>query len=123
MKVEGQLRDKIVAQLADPDSRRIITATRKHSKTALAICKELDLPTSTIYRKIGDLRDCRLLMPDKVVARDDGKKEVAYICTFSEISMKTKEEGIELEIILTGRGKENEWFRLLFPEADSGSPG
>jgi hypothetical protein len=120
VKVEGDLRDRIMAQLADSDSRRIINSTLKQPKTAHAIGRELSLPTSTLYRKIADLKSCRLLMVDEIVVREDGKREPAYSCTFKEISIKPGQDQVELEIVLSDRGNERRWFDLFFPRTASG---
>jgi hypothetical protein len=120
MKVDGDLRDRIVAQLADPDSRRIISSTLRESKTALTIGKELDLPTSTLYRKLADLKKCGLLMVDRIVVREDGKREPAYACTFKQISLKPGEKEVELEIVLSERGMEKTWFEFFFASPASG---
>lgn len=121
MKVGGKVRDEIMAHLGDPDSRRIIACTLRESKTALAICKELDLPTSTFYRKLAELKECGLLMAEKITVRDDGKREPAYVCTFKEISLRPGEEGVELELVLSDHGMEKKWFELFFAKAESGS--
>jgi hypothetical protein len=120
VKVEGDLRDRIIAQLADADSRRIIGSTLKQPKTAQGLGRELNLPTSTLYRKIADLKDCHLLMVDEIVVREDGKREPAYACTFKEISIKPGEDQVELEIVLSDRGNEKRWFDLFFPRTGSG---
>jgi DNA-binding transcriptional ArsR family regulator len=121
VKVDGDLRDAIMAQLADPDSRRIINATLREAKTAQAIGKELDLPTSTLYRKIADLKRCGLLMADRIVTREDGKREPAYACTFAEVVVRPGEKEVQLEVVLTERGMERKWFELFFPKAASDS--
>ena len=117
MKVTGKLRDSIIANLADTDSRRIINSTLKESKTALVIGKELDMPTSTLYRKMAELKGCGLLMVDRIVVREDGKREPAYACTFKEISIRPGDTEVELEVVLSNRGIEKVWFDLFFPKA------
>lgn len=123
MKIEGNLRDEIIAQLADPDSRRIIISTIREPKTAMAIGRELNLPTSTLYRKISELKGCGLLMVDRIAIREDGKREPAYTCTFKEISFKAREKEVELELVLSDRGMEKKWFELFFTGAASSSAG
>lgn len=112
-----------MAQIADPDSRRIIASTLREAKTPQAVGKELDLPTSTLYRKITELKTCGLLMVDRIVVRDDGKREPAYLCSFAEMTITAGKEGVELELVLTERGMERRWFELFFPKAASGSQG
>lgn len=122
VKIEGELRDGIVAQLADPDCRRIIGSTLKESKTALEMGVELNLPTSTLYRKLAELRRYGLLMVERIVVKEDGKREAAYACTFKEISVKPGEKEVELELVLTDRGMEKKWFELFFSKPASRLP-
>lgn len=114
MKVGGELRDAIIAQLGDPDSRRIITATLVNSKTTQAIGAELALPTSTLYRKIAELKRCGLLMVDRISVREDGKREPAYVCTFKELTLRPGPDEVELDMVLSDRGTERRWFDLFF---------
>lgn len=104
----------VLAQLADSDCRRIITATTGESKTPLALCKELNLPTSTLYRKVADLKKCSLLMVERIVIREDGKKEPSYVCTFEAISVRAQGRDIQLELVLSSLAKERRWFELFF---------
>lgn len=119
MDVVGELRDKILAQLADPDSRRMIISTRRAPKTALALRDELGLPTSTVYRKIVELRECSLLMVEKMVEREDGKKEASYACAFTKITLSWGKEGIELELSPSEQALERRWFELFFKKPAS----
>jgi DNA-binding transcriptional ArsR family regulator len=114
VKVTGDLRQKIINQLADQESHDIIAAVLREQKTAAMIGEELDLPPSTLYRKISELKECGLLMIDSFDFRPDGKREARYACSFSEILFKTKGDKIELEIIPSARGLEKRWFELFF---------
>jgi hypothetical protein len=122
VKVEGYLRESIIAQLADSDSRRIINSILKESKTAQAVCRELDMPTSTLYRKIGELKRCGLIVIDRIELREDGKREPAYACAFKEISFKPGEKDVELEVVPSERGVEKAWFDLFFARAGTAPP-
>jgi hypothetical protein len=114
VKVTGDLRQKIINQLADPESHNIIASVLREQKTAAMIGEELDLPPSTLYRKISELKECRLLMIDSFAFRLDGKREARYACTFSEISFRAEGNEIELEIIPSKRSLEKRWFELFF---------
>jgi DNA-binding transcriptional ArsR family regulator len=121
MKVTGSLRERIIAQLADPESRKIITSVLGGRKTATSIGKELSLPPSTLYRKISELRESGLLMIDSFALRSDGKREALYARTFSEIVFRTKGREIELEVVLSARSLERRWFEL-FSSRNASSP-
>lgn len=119
----GGLRERILTQLADPESLRIIASVLKERKTALEIEKELSVPSSTLYRKISELKGCGLLMIDTFEFRPDGKREARYSCTFSEIVFRTTTNlEIELELAPSARSIEKRWFELFFSRTSSGSP-
>jgi predicted transcriptional regulator len=122
VKVEGDLRERMIANLADSDSRRIISSVVREPKTAQAIGKELDIPTSTLYRKIAELKECGLIMVERIVVREDGKREPTYTRTFKEISFKPGNKQVELDVVLSDRAMEKAWFELFFPRAGSGAP-
>jgi predicted transcriptional regulator len=114
MRLAKGLRERMLIQLADPDSYQIIASVLKGSKSAIAIGRELNLPSSTLYRKISELKECALLMTDTFVVRPDGRREALYACTFKEIAFRTTEEGLELELTPTERSLEKRWFELFF---------
>jgi predicted transcriptional regulator len=114
MRVATGLRERMLVQLADPDSFRIVSSVLTESKSAMAIGKELNLPSSTLYRKISELKECALLMTDTFVVRADGKREALYTCTFKEIVFRTTEHALELELVPTERSLEKRWFELFF---------
>lgn len=117
MKITGDLKEKIIAYFADPESRQIISCVLKEPKTATTIRVELELPASSAYRKISELKDCGLLMIDRFIIKSDGKREALYSCSFSEINFKVEEGKIELEVIPSARSLEKRWFELFFSKA------
>jgi DNA-binding transcriptional ArsR family regulator len=124
MRVTEDLRERILAQLADPESLQIITSVVKEGRTALELGKELSLPSTTLYRKIAELRECGLVTVDTFEFGPNGKREARFACTFKEIVLRTSREGIELEVIPSARSQEKGWFELFFAKKeDSRSPG
>jgi DNA-binding transcriptional ArsR family regulator len=114
VRVAGHLKERMIASLADPESRKIITAVIKKPKTAVDIEKETDLPQSTVYRKISELRECGLLMVERFIVRLDGRREALYSCPFTEVRFMATQGGIELELVQTEESLEKRWFELFF---------
>ena len=118
----------MIAYLADSESRQIISCVTKEPKTATTIMTELNLPASSAYRKISDLRDSGLLMVDTFLLRPDGKREALYSCSFTEVGLKVESGNIVLEVVPSKRSLEKRWFELFFSKTkshadqDSGSP-
>ena len=113
VRVSGHLREKMISSFANPESRRIISAVIARPKTAVEIEKELDLPPSTLYRKISELRECGLLMVEEFEVRQDGRKEALYACPFAEVRFKVVQGNIELELVQTEESLERRWFELF----------
>ena len=113
MLVTGELKLRICASFADPESMKILEATFEVPKTKSTLEPELGIPQSTIYRKIAALRECGLLMIDSYAIRPDGKREAAYICTFREIRFKAEGGELQLEVIESRRSAERRWFELF----------
>lgn len=104
----------MIAALSDPESRQVITAVLTRPKTAVEIERELDLPQSTLYRKISDLKECGLLMVEEFEVGHDGRREALYACPFSEVRLRVNQGEIELELIQTEESVERRWFELFF---------
>lgn len=67
------IEEKIMKGLADKDSRRILQHTIDNRKTAEEISNELGIPLSSIYRKIKELKDAKLLVVEKSAVTKEGK--------------------------------------------------
>jgi hypothetical protein len=119
VKITGELRERMIAYLSDPESRQIISSVLKEPKTATTVRIELNLPASSAYRKISELRDCGLLMVDRFLIRPDGKREALYSCSFSEIDLKVESGDLVLEVVPSKRSLEKRWFELFFSRTTS----
>jgi predicted transcriptional regulator len=114
VRVAGHLKERMITSLADSESRKIIVAVIAKPKTAVEIEKETDLPQSTLYRKISELKECGLLMVERFTVRLDGRREALYVCPFAEVRFKATQGEIELELIQTEQSLEKRWFELFF---------
>jgi predicted transcriptional regulator len=120
--VTGQLKERVIATLADLESRKIITAVHGESKTIGTIEGELGLPQSTLYRKISELRQCGLLMVDRFIIKPDGKREAVYARSFDEVRLRSEKQEFKLEIIQSAKSLEKRWFELFFSNPVFSSP-
>jgi hypothetical protein len=122
MRATDDLRERILAQLADIESLRIIASVLNERKTAIEIGKELGLPSTTLYRKVSELKECGLLTVDTFGFRPNGKREAQYGCAFSEIVLRTTSHGLELELIPSRKSQEKRRFELLSSKDGGASP-
>jgi predicted transcriptional regulator len=120
--VTGQLKERVIATLADLESRKIVTAVHGESKTIGTIEGELGLPQSTLYRKISELRQCGLLMVDRFIIKPDGKREAVYARSFDEVRLRSEKQEFKLEIIESAKSLEKRWFELFFSNPVFSSP-
>jgi len=120
--VTGDLKERIIAVLADPESRRIITSVFAEPKTIGTIEGEIGLPHSTLYRKVSELRKCGLLRVDRYIVKSDGKREAVYARSFDEVRMKSDKQDVRVEIIESAKSLEKRWFELFFANPAFSSP-
>lgn len=114
MRVTGEIKEKMVTVLGDAESQRILSLVVKEPLTTLKVATELGLPVSTVYRKVGQMREAGLLLVDRFVFGADGKREAQYACAFSEIRFKPGAEGLEVEVTFSQKALEKRWIDLLF---------
>ena len=79
----------ILQELFDGISYKILLSIIDESKTVFQICDENIIPISSTYKKIRKLKDAGLLLIDKIVINEKGKKVVFY---------KSKIQSIELSL-------------------------
>jgi predicted transcriptional regulator len=118
VRFSGQIKERLIASFADPESQRIVLAVLARPKTSVEMEKELSLPPSTLYRKISELKECGLLMVEKFAIRQDGRREAVYACPFVEIRFKVEKGNIELDLIQTEESVAKRWFELFFSKND-----
>lgn len=114
VRVTGRLRDAIIDCLSDRDCRRIMLSVLSKPKPTGAIEREVNLPQSTLYRKISELKESGLLMIERYEVRDDGRREAVYSCSFSEVRLRVEGEEIVIDVTENEKGKERRWFDLFY---------
>ena len=88
MILDSQKKKAILTALADPEAVSIINSTMNQSKSASDIIRETNVPHTTAYRKIKWLVDEKLLVVDKVLINDEGKKYSLFHSIFRSIIVK-----------------------------------
>jgi predicted transcriptional regulator len=79
----------LLKELLDKYSYKILLSIIDESKTVFQICNEINVPTSSTYKKIKKLKDSGLLFVDKIEININGKKVFFY---------KSKIRSIELTL-------------------------
>lgn len=95
--------DDVVSTLADPDCRAIARALDE-PKSADDVADETDIPRSTVYQKLDDLRTAGLVEEFTEVRRD-GHHTANYECSFDELRVWLDEDReFRARIDRAGRG-------------------
>ena len=64
----------LVQSLADDYSRRILLSAIPAAKSVEDLSKENDIPLSTCYRRVHELLDAQVLLIDRIIVTNDGKR-------------------------------------------------
>ncbi len=98
-RIEDQGKKEAILELvSDKYCRAILKSTMTKPKSATDIVKETKIPISTIYRRLQDLHDNKLLNISGQIS-DDGKKLFLYKSKVRAISSTFDGEQIEIEIV------------------------
>ena len=89
---------RVLAALADAQSRAILFSIIKEGKTAAELSQKHKIPLSSVYKKISDLEELSLIKVDKWVLLDNGKKFKLYKSRISkaDVSIRKPEPVISL---------------------------
>ena len=72
------INQKVIASLADAESRSIIFSIVKKGKTANAISMSLKIPLSSVYKKLSELENLTLIEVEKYHISDKGRRFKVY---------------------------------------------
>jgi len=99
--IQDEARKKAVLQtLADDCSIAILRATMDKARSAMDLVREFTFPSSTVYRRINELLDLKLLAVEKIVVTDDGKKFSLYRSVVKEIHAEYRLGKVEVTLLL-----------------------
>ncbi len=74
----------LIEHLGDKYSRAILSLTYNMECSAIQLCRELDIPLPTVYRKLKILEDTGLIRHVKTVIHLSGNEEKYYRCAINE---------------------------------------
>jgi len=79
---------KIFKILADVQARTILFSIVKKGKTTIDLFEEHRIPISTIYKKITELEDLDLIMIEKYIIANRGKRFKVYRSKINEAAVR-----------------------------------
>lgn len=79
--------EKLLDLLANKYTRGILSLTSMGDCSALQLCRELDIPLATVYRKLQFLENNGFIKNVKTIIHLSGNEEKYYRCAFQEVKM------------------------------------
>lgn len=107
---DEQSRSTLLRALGDPKSRAILRATSERARTASELSEELDLPLSTLYRKLSRLVDATIVEETPRLA-SRGRHPSQYRCAIEQVHIRMSED--EEEFVDVDVSPEPEQNRIL----------
>jgi hypothetical protein len=95
---EDDRKDAILGVLADKYCRSIIETTMEKPKSAMDISADTKIPISTVYRRLQNLHDNKLMGISGTIS-DDGKKFFLYKSKISSIDVCYTDSRVQIEIV------------------------
>ena len=72
------INQKIITALADSESRSILFSITRKGKTATSLSESLKIPLSSVYKKLSDLEDLTLILVEKYMISEKGRRFKTY---------------------------------------------
>lgn len=90
--------DEFIEFLADECSTGILTLTSRKEYSAMQLSRELNMPTSTVYKKLKQLEDAEVIQNVKTLIDRAGNQEKYYRCTVRNATIKFHEGEISANL-------------------------
>jgi Fe2+ or Zn2+ uptake regulation protein len=101
MRITSQsVRDAVIRALADEYSRKLILGTLIAARSVEELSQTENIPISTAYRRVNELKEIGLLTVEKTILTDEGKKYELYRSAFRGIHMDMSQGEIVLDVDL-----------------------
>ena len=91
---------KILETLADAESRYLLFSTIKEEKAASELSAELNIPLSSVYKKLSALEDLALITVRSTIDRSNNKRYKLYRSLISAATIDITEP--EAKLAITG---------------------
>jgi phosphomannomutase len=100
----------ILDAVSDETSRRILNSTIREARPAEGIAHEIDVPVSTVYRRVHELAVAGVLFVERIVTTKEGKRYSLYRSAFRGIKATLDEGRLQVWVTLNDYsvGKEAE---------------
>ena len=99
LKIEEQERkESFLEILSDKYCRAILEAIMDMPKSAIEVSREKDIPLSTVYRRIQQLHDSKMIRTSGVIT-DEGKRLFLYKSKIKEVNTSFRDGRIDVDVV------------------------
>ncbi len=99
---QKRLRNAMLGALADERASKVIACAIPVSRTVAEFVKDCGIPHTSAYRLVNDLKKHGLLIVERTVLAEDGKKYDVYRSTFKDIVVRFESGNVEVDATLNG---------------------
>ncbi len=87
MKANMKNEEMLIELLGNKYSRAILSLTSRMECSAMLLCRELEIPLATVYRKLKLLEDNGLIKHVKTIIHLSGNEEKYYRCAIHDVKV------------------------------------
>lgn len=99
MRIDNDDRKKaVIRALLDDHSRVILTSTMLVSKSVIDITREGNIPITSAYRKVKELKEFGLLKVDRIILTPEGKKFELVRSTIRSASVQFDKGVLDVDV-------------------------
>ena len=95
---EPERKESFLEILSDKYCRAILESVMDTSKSAIEISREKDIPLSTVYRRIQQLHDSKMIRTSGVIT-DEGKRLFLYKSKIKEVNTSFHDGKIDVDVV------------------------
>jgi hypothetical protein len=111
--MQEALKKALLKALADEQSSKILACAVWKAKSVMDLIREAGIPHTSAYRLVNELKESGLLVVERMMLSEDGKKYALYKGTFKSIMVKFEGSSIEVDAI-PNRDVTDKAFRLFY---------
>ena len=90
----------LIQSLADEYSRKILLSAMATPKSVEDMSRENDIPLSTCYRRVHELLDTQILVIDKIILTQEGKKYEMLRSAYRAVTVSFENGVIRVDAII-----------------------
>ncbi len=95
--------DEIVKALSDEYSRKIILSIIAESLPIEEISHRTNVPVSTCYRRVHELFSFGIVIADRTIIEDDGKKFICYKSNFKNATIQLESGELKVDLVMNNK--------------------